>query len=472
MTYQTFGSESMVDLSMLYVPYLFLSLWNIKNGALLHDDMLFATGWRAMGSWCDKRIVFFFVLSMCLVIAALLSFNSSLRQLPRTLIDHHAVSHDFTTGEPWTIDSLRDGENYGLSDVHCSSAFPRLYTSIDEMVARHASSPIKVEALKAKMAGDNAVTLPVRAMILKGELFVIDDEGMTDYYGTRLFATLDSIHRALISFPDRAQLPNCEFIISWGDKPSLGAPVWAYTKKDTPEYSDTWLMPDFGFFSWPEPKTGAYTEVRRAMRNLETDTPFEKKIPKLVWRGAPLTDDREKLLENSKDRDWADVQSINWDDKDDLEETHLTLAEHCRYMFIAHVSGLGWSGQGKYVRNCHSVVISHALEWREIYDSALVYSGPEQNAVRVVDDWSDLEATMKTFLANTTRAKSIADNARSMLRERYLTPAAEACYWRRLIRGYASVSFEPELYQADGKTLRGVPYESFTLLRKVHWDAY
>lgn len=428
---------------------------------------------RASSSWRDKRIAFLCIFSLTLFIAALLSYNSSRRPLPRQYcIEYLPTSHNAIASAPSTFDPVKDGQNYGLSDAQCSSAFPKLYTSIDEMVDRHASNPITPKSLDAKMTGDHAVTLPVRAMIFEGQLFVIDDTGMTDYYGTRLFATLDSLHRALVSFPDRAQLPNCEFIISWGDRPALGAPVWGYTKKDTPEYDDTWLMPDFGFFSWPEPKTGAYTEVRRAMKRVETDKPFETKVPKLVWRGALLIEDRQKLLEHAQGNDWSDVRSINWEDKQDLEKNHLELAEHCRYMFIAHVSGLSWSGQGKYVRNCHSVLVSHTLEWREIYDSALVYSGPEQNAVRVADDWSDLGATMKTLLANTTMAKGIADNAKTMLRDRYLTPAAEACYWRKLIQGYASVSFDPELYEADKKTLRGVPYESFTLLRKVHWDAY
>ena len=463
--------------------------------------MLLATNLRASSSWCDRRIIFIFIFFIFLYIIALISFSPSLRQFPQHFLGYHTASHGFTesvspdfeapsdyyatshdwttsashdlnTSAPWTFDPLKHSENYGLSDLQCSSAFPKLYTSIDEMVARHTSNPIRADSLDAEMTGDHAVTGPVKALIFKGELFVIEDKGMTDYYGTRLFATLDAIHRALASFPDRAQLPNCEFLISWGDKPARGAPVWGYTKKDTPEYYDTWLMPDFGFFSWPEPKTGAYTEIRRAIRRVEKETPFEKKVPKLVWRGAPLVEDRVKFLDYTQQKAWADVRVIDWEDGNDLEKNYLTLAEHCRYMFIAHVSGLSWSGQGKYTRNCHSVLISHELEWREIYDSAIVYSGPEQNAVRVADDWSDLDATMETFLANTTAAKTIADNAKDSLHDRYLTPAAEACYWRRLIQGYASVSFDPELYEADQQTLRGVPYESFTLLRKVHWDAY
>ena len=445
---------------------------------------LFATNWRASNFYRDRRIILIFIFSFFLAILALLS----LRHLPRHFSNHqisppHISSNDYyeppnefktsdsghlNTSATWTFDPIKDAENYGLSEAECSSAFPKLYDSIEDMVGRHETNPIKT----ISNVRDPAVRGTVTAMVYQGELYVIDDSGMTDYYGTRLFATLESLHRALVSFPHRAQLPNCEFIICWNDQPSPGAGVWGYTKKDEPKFADTWLMPDFGFFSWPEPKTGAYTEVRRAIRRLEMDQPFEKKVPKLVWRGARLVEDRNKLLKQSEGKPWADVQSINWQDKEDLKKHRLSMPDHCRYMFVAHVSGFSWSGQGKYVRNCHSVFVSHTLEWREIYDSALVYSGPEQNAVRVADDWSDLEVTMKALLANTTMAKTIADNARDVLRDRYLTPAAEACYWRRLIQGYASVSFDPKLYEADGKTLRGVPYESFTLLRKVHWDAY
>lgn len=58
---------------------------------------------------------------------------------------------------------------------------------------------------------------------------------------------------------------------------------------------------------------------------------------------------------------------------------------------------------------------------------------------------------------------------------RYLTPAAEACYWRRLVRGWREVTFEPEFYHLaeDGKKKwRGVPFESYVLERRLEWDPY
>ena len=76
----------------------------------------------------------------------------------------------------------------------------------------------------------------------------------------------------------------------------------------------------------------------------------------------------------------------------------------------------------------------------------------------------------------------IADNARSTFRERYLTPAAEACYWRSLFRGWAEVqTFEVKGWKdkmVDDPTtgrkkvkrsMRGTPYEAYVLMEEVEW---
>lgn len=59
-------------------------------------------------------------------------------------------------------------------------------------------------------------------------------------------------------------------------------------------------------------------------------------------------------------------------------------------------------------------------------------------------------------------------------RQRYLASAAEVCYWRQLINGWAEVSFEPEFFkEVDGKKVwRGLPVESFLLERRLEWDPY
>lgn len=58
---------------------------------------------------------------------------------------------------------------------------------------------------------------------------------------------------------------------------------------------------------------------------------------------------------------------------------------------------------------------------------------------------------MEDLLSHPEKAKRIADNSVRVFRERYLTPAAEACYWRELVKVWSEVSFEPVLYEGPGE---------------------
>lgn len=72
---------------------------------------------------------------------------------------------------------------------------------------------------------------------------------------------------------------------------------------------------------------------------------------------------------------------------------------------------------------------------------------------------------MARLLADPAEAQRIADNSVRTFRERYLTPAAEACYWRRLWAAYASVSESPKLWRDEARRAkRGLRFETFVLL--------
>lgn len=105
----------------------------------------------------------------------------------------------------------------------------------------------------------------------------------------------------------------------------------------------------------------------------------------------------------------------------------------------------------------------HEREWLEPQHSALIAEGPDQNYVQVKRDFSDLECKVDELLADSDRAKAIARNGVNTFRDRYLTPAAQACYWRQLMHSWANVSFTPEGWETvDGtKKLRGTAFESF-----------
>lgn len=132
--------------------------------------------------------------------------------------------------------------------------------------------------------------------------------------------------------------------------------------------------------------------------------------------------------------------------------------------------GRSYSGSLKYRQACRSVIVIHELQWLQHYHYLLSASGPTQNYVQVKRDFSDLDSSIEYYLAHPDEAKQIADNSVRTFRERYLTPAAEACYWRQLIKGWRESSFEPVLYaqlkksessDETTKHVRGMRFETF-----------
>ena len=289
---------------------------------------------------------------------------------------------------------------------------------------------------------------------------------------TRDQATLMALHRAILTSPE--PLPNIEFTLNTDDIASPDDTTWAYSRRASDK--KLWLMPDFGYWSWPEPKIGAYSEVQAKATAIDKKVPWAQKIEKLVWRGAMM--DlliREQLFEASAGRDWADVRILNWEDEAEGKSHNvLTMDEHCGYKFVAHTEGVSYSARLQNLQNCQSVVVAHKLKWIQHHHHLMVSSGPKQNFVEVGADFTGLDEAMEMLIDDDDMAERIAFNNVKMFREHYLTPAAETCYWRKLIRGWATVSFEPEFYKkVDGELKwRGLPAESFFLLREMDWDLH
>ena len=456
--------------------------------------------------------------------------------LPQRLISHVVPAcstlstpnrHD-GEDEAWQFDSIRDGRNYGLSHDQCEAALPGLFADVDRSVERQKQiGNISTAALDGvgrppnmtrAMIYDNEVTLLFavlsRSADTSMQLFIIDTT--EDNPPGRPFATLLAIHRAVTAYPGR--LPNIEFMFSTLDRDATDPSIWISSRRasqadgdifstapnDQPAKNQAlqpphWLMPDFTYWSWVEPHVGTYIEVLRRMRDVEdTIGSFQNKTPQLMWRGNVKTAPqlRGDLLSATEGKSWADVKGMSWKDED-VQESMIPIEDLCKYKFIAGTEGksrlatshgrhatvsdnmsvgYAFSGRLKYSLHCNSVLFSHPLQYFQPFERLLVSSGPEQNYVEVTRDWSDIEAKIDHLLTNPDEAERIANNAVSTFRDRYLTPAAEACYWRRLIRGWASVSDGPlAFYQQDGveghgeRGWRGVPFESYILTRQLSW---
>jgi hypothetical protein len=71
---------------------------------------------------------------------------------------------------------------------------------------------------------------------------------------------------------------------------------------------------------------------------------------------------------------------------------------------------------------------------------------------------------MLSILSNLALTAKIARNSAEVFRDRYLTPAAQACYWRSIVKGWTEISFAPELWEmspSGTSRMKGVPSETF-----------
>ncbi|KAL4996745.1 glycosyl transferase family 90-domain-containing protein [Aspergillus recurvatus] len=394
------------------------------------------------------------------------------------------VGNDTEQSE-WEFSVHRDGDNHGLSESQCLSAFPKLFAELYRTAEFWAASgAITYEDVDDTARGggvDGNGNGLVRAAIKDSELYIID-YGPQPHTFTRGKATLHSLHRALSSYSDRHSLPDIEFVLTTDDfstrTSSRPSPIWSYTKRADDEDTAIWLMPDFGYWSWPEVKTvGEYKDVRRRISAVEESLEFSGKKKQLLWRGsvAANREIRKGLLDAARGKSWASVKEISWDDshphpyphsKSSLPNTDiLPIEDHCAYAFLAHTEGRSYSGRGKYLLNCNSVFITHKPSWLEAHHSAFVSLGPDANYVEVERDWSDLERKVEFLLDNPQTAERIGENSVKTFRDKYLTPAAESCYWRELVKTYGGVSgFAPVLEgEGKGRKDRGVRFESWVL---------
>ncbi|KAE9971376.1 hypothetical protein BLS_004464 [Venturia inaequalis] len=339
--------------------------------------------------------------------------------------------------EGWSFDPSRDSRNLGLTDEQCEIAFPKLYTELDRARDHIGKSSVGHEQIQIWRDDKPFPHGQAHVLIHSGQMYIVDyKEGACER--ARAVAGLSNLYRAIVAHPDPTTIPNAEFIIDIEDTPTEGVPddriVWAWNRPKNE--SNTWVMPDFDGWAFPHADLGSYISFRQRLQFYEK--PFEEKDARAVWRGAMNNPVRHALMAASRDKEWADVQVMT-------NETRMHMAEFCAYQFPIHTEGNTWSGRLRYLQNCNSISIIHDLAYMAHYYDLLQPDGPDQNYIHVQSDWSDLEEKIEWYRGHPLEARRVADNSVNTFRGRYLTPAAEACYWRRMIRNWAEVQdFEPQ----------------------------
>lgn len=306
----------------------------------------------------------------------------------------------------------------------------------------------------------------------------------------RQLATLHQLYRSILTSP--SPLPNSTLTFSSHDVPpgstlSFARPgISASGKRILP-------IPHFSFWSWPLPFVGSISSASAAIDRIEQEYPFAAKNPRAVWRGTSWFNNgaganprgRQELLAGARGREWADVKALEWTSGSETATNALPIEDFCRHKYVIHTEGIGYSGRLQFHQLCASVILSPPLEWlqhtshlvRPVFSSTLLgtedgntfrrarkfwpeeYDATEEaNMVFVKADWSDLEATVSWLESHQEVAANIARRQRELYRGKgYLSPAAEACYWRAAVRGWSEIA-QPT---GVGWETRGVTFEEF-----------
>ena len=273
-----------------------------------------------------------------------------------------------------------------------------------------------------------------------------------------------------------SRLPDTPFAFVVNDNPKNNS--WVFSRPNKHSTYNILVMPSFAFWSWPSATLGTFDDIMSRIDIVERQTPWEKKIDKVIWRGTPWFNSlghpalRQDLLKATRNREWADVASLN-----KSVDNALAIEGFCKYRYVVYTEGVTFSGRLPYHQACESVLITAPLMYlthtawlmRPISSRDLLAafgSSGGSNALpsadgsdgvafallRTVHDWrlanaiyvspkfDDLEEIVMFLRAHPRVARQIARNQREVVRkQRYLGSAAETCYWRALIRASASV---------------------------------
>ncbi|GAA5993968.1 hypothetical protein JCM5350_003507 [Sporobolomyces pararoseus] len=348
-----------------------------------------------------------------------------------------------------------------LTQAQCDTVFPGLFQEIERSKAYWgARGGITQKDLDEAQEKGQA-----RAMIYNNRLYVKWYGGWNQ--GTRTKATLASINEALkIS---NEPVPDIEFVLQTGDNGKVAGAPWALGRKVDSEEDQITLMPDYSFFSWPEPGVNSFEEVADNCRMYESKLRWKDKINKLFWRGAFLADIRKELAEVSKPHKWGEISDLDWGNREQVDKKLLTPEEHCQYKFLAHAEGVAYSGRLKYLMQCRSVIVAHQMQYTQHFHPLINdnSTSPDQNLVTSPGhNFDELPSVMKSLLKDDERAKRIADNSFKHWRY-WLSPASIDCYWRRLFQTWAELqTFKPVL------TKDMTTFNSFILMGEVHWEPF
>lgn len=236
---------------------------------------------------------------------------------------------------------------------------------------------------------------------------------------------------------------------------------------------------------------------------------WDHKTDQVIWRGTPWFNPlsyprlRQHLLLATAAHPWSDVAALQRNSTAPGYTNALKIEDFCRYKYVMYTEGVTYSGRLGYHMACESVLISAPMTWvthlgfllRPVYAEDLMggFGGlggdevevkereeidmgyrprtppllstvagyREANMIYVSPNFDDLEALIMFLEQHPEVGRTMARNLRQSS-VKYLSGAAETCYWRALIREWSRAALPEGNWDEYGK---GVRFEEWILAK-------
>ncbi|KAL2720809.1 protein O-glucosyltransferase 2-like [Vespula squamosa] len=256
------------------------------------------------------------------------------------------------------------------------------------------------------------------------------------HVGFKIF--MDAI---LLSLARKVILPDVEFFVNLGDWPlvpkeEVDYPIFSWCGSiDTKDI----VMPTYDI---TESSLEAMGRVMLDMLSVQgnTDTPWEKKIEKLFWRGRDACRERLDLIDISrKQPDLFNVSLTNFFFfKNEIEkygpaQSHISFFQFFKHKYQLNIDGTVAAYRFPYLLAGDSLVLKQKSKYYEFFYNDLI---PETHYVLVKRDLSDLVDKIKWAKKNDRIALNISKTARQFIRDNLL-PQHVFCYYSVLLKEWS-----------------------------------
>ncbi|KNE64548.1 hypothetical protein AMAG_09909 [Allomyces macrogynus ATCC 38327] len=295
---------------------------------------------------------------------------------------------------------------------------------------------------------------------IDGELYVqtalpAGFQSRTMSYFLQLWHTLKSGHEPLENF---------EFVHYTGDS-TYGTDLPYWSGSQPIGQHSAFVVPEWSFFAFPEAGMPSYEFGARRSRVAGAATPWHKKRPEVLFRGAILgsaRNDLERHMAGFADDPLLNIQRARHDN-------FIPGHDQCHWQHLLYVDGWAQSGRLKYQLQCRSVIIAHPTGFHEYFTPFLrngthwfVLPPPSVNETQ----WSVLPSFVRRVRAeySSDRLVKMADHA-ALLAQWIFDPVVRTCVTLDTAWTYArAMTYRPTRVREGYRPLE-------ELLTRHVWDA-